>query len=177
MNRSRRLGVGALSISAGLWLILGLGQQLGLRLNFTDSAPKGLWWVASRELSNLERGAWVELCPPPVPVVQRMAEQGHLAAGSCEGSGVLPLLKPISALEGDHVHLSQGLEVQLNGRALPNTCALIRLPNWPSGDYVVQPNEAWVFSSHSPNSFDSRYFGPVALTQVRGIAHPLWVWP
>lgn len=176
MKRSRRLGIAALGLTFGLALALGGGQCAGLRLNFTDSAPKGLWWVASGEV-NLERGQWVELCPPSLPVVQQMLEHEYLASGSCADSGSIPLLKPVAGLAGDYIQLASDADVRLNGQALPNTRALAHLPPWPIGEYRVQTNEVWLFSSHSPSSFDSRYFGPVALVRVRGLARPLWVWP
>lgn len=176
MKRSPCLGIAALGLPLGLALVLGGGPWAGLRLNFTDSAPKGLWWVTTGE-TNLERGQWVELCPPPLPVVQQMLEQGYLASGSCADSGSMPLLKPVAGLAGDHIQLTSGADVRLNGQALPNTRALTHLPPWPTGEYRVQPGEVWLFSSHSPSSFDSRYFGPVSLARVRGIARPLWVWP
>ena len=39
----------------------------------------------------------------------------------------------------------------------------------------MQPGEVWLFSSYSAGSFDSRYFGPVVLASVRGIARPVVV--
>ena len=65
--------------------------------------------------------------------------------------------------------------VTVNGVALPNTAAMPALPGWPAGRYIVQPGEVWLFSSYSAGSFDSRYFGPVVLASVRGIARPVAV--
>jgi type IV secretory pathway protease TraF len=49
------------------------------------------------------------------------------------------------------------------------------MPAWPAGTYQVPPGEIWTVSSYSPESFDSRYFGPVPLANVRGRARPLLV--
>jgi type IV secretory pathway protease TraF len=38
----------------------------------------------------------------------------------------------------------------------------------------VGADEIWLFSPH-PRSFDSRYFGPIAVTEIRGILHPFVV--
>ena len=41
------------------------------------------------------------------------------------------------------------------------------------GKYVVESGTVWVASSLSPRSFDSRYFGPVQMNQVRERVRPL----
>jgi type IV secretory pathway protease TraF len=49
------------------------------------------------------------------------------------------------------------------GRALPRWTACRQLG----------PDELFVFSARVPNSFDSRYFGPVSRTAVMGVFNPL----
>jgi type IV secretory pathway protease TraF len=39
---------------------------------------------------------------------------------------------------------------------------------------VLGADEVWVGSRAAPRSFDSRYFGPVALSDIIGIAELLW---
>ncbi|MFC7208876.1 S26 family signal peptidase [Comamonas endophytica] len=116
----------------------------------------------------------VEICPPAAPVVDWMRDRGYLAAGGCDMQ-VAPLLKPIQAIAGDVVRLQPGRPAVVNGRELQNTRALPFMRAYPAGEYQVGPGEVWVFSSYSDGSFDSRYFGPVPLSRVRGIATPLWV--
>jgi type IV secretory pathway protease TraF len=39
----------------------------------------------------------------------------------------------------------------------------------------VAKGEVWVISSYNRLSFDGRYFGPVAISRVEGLAQPLIV--
>ena len=150
-----------------------IGQAVGIRPNFSASAPIGLW--IDRPLSTpLYRGMMIGICPPPtVAVVKLFAENGTLPFGICPETNVALLLKPVQALPGDTVHISQGNPATVNGIPLPNTIASESLPAWPDGAYTVKPGEVWVFSSYSVKSFDSRYFGPVSHALVRGEAYPL----
>lgn len=169
----RLFGIVALVSTTVIGTAITAGYHAGLRLNFTDSAPHGLWFVKSSALDGVKRGVLVEVCPPDLPVVRLMAERGYLAIGDCQGAGVTTLLKPVSAVAGDTIQLDQGRGVIVNNVPLPNTAAMPAIPGWPSGRYVVQPGEIWMFSSYSPGSFDSRYFGPVPLSLVKGLARPI----
>lgn len=150
----------------------------GLRVNFTHSAPSGLWRVTPIAAAAIERGTLVEICPPSAPIVQAMRERGYLAygwVGRCEPDGIAPLLKPVAAVSGDHVSLRSGDLARVNGIALANTRPEPGMPAWPAGDYQVGVGEVWVFSSYDAGSFDSRYFGPVPVAHVRGEASPLLI--
>lgn len=171
--KGRRFGVVTLVSTAVIGAAIVVGYHAGLRLNFTDSAPHGLWYVQSPSLGDVKRGVLVEVCPPDLPVVRLMAERGYLAVGDCKGTGVTTLLKPVSAVAGDTIQLDRGRGVLVNDVPLPNTAAMPAIPGWPSGRYIVKPGEIWMFSSYSPGSFDSRYFGPVSLSLVKGLARPI----
>lgn len=160
------LGTVALTLSA---------HVAGIRPNISESAPIGLW--IKREITgSLHRGMMIGICPPPtVPLVQLFSANGTLPYGECPETNVAPLLKPIRALPGDIVRISRGSAAWVNGSPLPNTAAAESLPAWPDGEYVVKPGEVWIFSSHSPKSFDSRYFGPVKITDIQSSAIPLMV--
>ena len=94
------------------------------------------------------------------------------------GCAIRMSLQPIAARPGDSVELS-ATGMAVNGRLLSNTAPLVKdsagrpLTHWPFGTYVVTPDTAWVASSYSPRSFDSRYFGPVEASQVREHVRPL----
>ena len=126
-------------------------------------------------MASIKRGALVEVCPPASPVVSVMVQRGYLSPGDCAGLAVTALLKPVSAVSGDTIRLEHGQPATVNGVALPNTVAMPAIPAWPDGTYTVKHGQAWLFSSYSAGSFDSRYFGPVELATVRGIATPVAV--
>jgi conjugative transfer signal peptidase TraF len=155
---------------------VGGGQLLGLlgvRINMTDSLPKGLYLITREAKAPL-----VEFCPEGVfSALSRV--RGYRPAGACPDGGA-PLLKPVIAQAGDTVELS-GEGISVNGRLLPNTApqrvdtAGRAVAAWPSGIYSVSPGTLWVTSTYHANSFDSRYFGPISAGQVRHHLRPLWV--
>lgn len=172
----RRFGIFAFCLTAIFSVIMVILQALGFRLNFTDSAPIGLWRVSTVEVNELKRGQWIAVCPPASPLVKILREEAYLSPGNCVGSQVIPLLKPVSAVPGDIVSLRRGQPVTVNEIMLPNTRATDSFPAWPEGDHKVKPGKLWLFSSHSAKSIDSRYFGPVKFANVRGVAEPVFVW-
>lgn len=172
----RGAGIAGWSIALIAALAFAVAETAGLRINLTHSAPPGLWLISPLDAAGIGRGTMVELCPPPAPAVAALREAGILTDGwprRCPGSGVTPLLKPVAAVAGDRVTVAQGAPVSVNGETLPNSAARAGLPAWPDGEYAVEAGQVWVFSGYSPRSFDSRYFGPVAIAQVHGIARPL----
>lgn len=173
---ARRIAFVGWGVAAALAGGLAIAHAAGLRLNFTHSAPAGLWRVSGLPVGALERGTLVEACPPPVPVVIAMRERGYLAEnwlGNCQPAGVAALLKPVAAVAGDRVTLRRGAPATVNGAVLPNTTAGAAVPAWPDGDYTVQLGEVWLFSTYAAASFDSRYFGPVPVANLRGQAAPV----
>jgi conjugative transfer signal peptidase TraF len=148
--------------------LMHVGMEAGLRLNFTDSAPHGLW--IERTAAHIKRGMLVSVCPPDMPIVK-----SALVFGTCPETNVMPLLKTIAAIPGDTVRLRRGHAATVNGHELPNTAARDTIPAWPGGEYTVVPGQVWVFSTYNPKSFDSRYFGPVDISQIQGEAEPVLV--
>jgi conjugative transfer signal peptidase TraF len=146
---------------------------LGVRINMTDSLPKGLYLI-TREA----RAPLVEFCPEGVFSLLSVL-RGYRPRGLCPDGGA-PLLKPIIATAGDTVELS-GEGIRVNGRLLPNTApqrvdtAGRTLAAWPPGTYPVAFGTIWVASTYHAKSFDSRYFGPISAGQVRHHLRRLWV--
>ena len=145
----------------------------GLRINTTSSLPRGIYLITDDPNAPL-----VEFCPQGVFSVLSSV-RGYRPPGLC-ADGAAPLLKPVIAHSGDTVALSaEGIWV--NGKLLPNTApkhadtAGRPLTAWPSGVYTVGPATLWVASTYHPNSFDSRYFGPISLGLIRHRLRPLWV--
>ena len=87
-----------------------------------------------------------------------------------------PLLKQVAAAEGDLV-CTQGSTLAVNGRRLAPIYTVDphggRLPQWRGCRRLVA-GELFVFSNRIPNSFDSRYYGPVSAQHVLGVYRPLW---
>src|SRR3569833_2940521 len=116
-------------------------------------------------LGDLARGGGVKTCVPE-PSAQLARTRDYLPLGLCPG-GVQPVLKYVAAMEGDVVEVS-ATGMRVNGRLLPRTAPQARdsrerpLRAWPFGRYVVSHGEAWLIVP-LPRSFDSRYFGPVAV--------------
>jgi len=82
-----------------------------------------------------------------------------------------PILKVIAAGPGDHVCTSHDV-LNINGQ---DRAPILRqdgegtaLPRW-RGCRALEPGEFFVFSDRVPNSFDSRYFGPVSRGAVIGV--------
>jgi len=161
----------ALVVGGTLISVLAIPAAAGLRLNDSPSLPFGIYVVTSDQSADL-----VEFCPPE-PFASFAAQRGYRERGSCADGGA-PLMKPIAARAGDTVEISAS-GIAINRRLIPNGRALKvdtrgrALQNWPFGTYVVQPGTVWLISSYNARSFDSRYFGPIRITSVRGRLRPL----
>ena len=150
----------------------------GLRFNDTPSMPLGLWRVMEAK-APLRRGEIVTFCPPDTTTFRLGMARGYIPAGSCPG-GFEPLVKPIAATAGDIVAVS-GSGVLVNGQPIRGTAQLTQdsagrpLLPFQTGTYTVAPGQVWLVSGHDPRSFDSRYYGPVPVENVQGVARPVWV--
>lgn len=173
--RARRITI-ARVIGLRCLIALFIGFQfcdiVGLRINASPSLPLGLYVTSSDPDANL-----VEFCPAE-PFATLALSRGYRDPGACSDGGA-PLLKPVVARAGDLVEVSAA-GIAVNGHFLPNTAPLRTdtkgrpLTSWAPGRYIVQPGFAWVASSFSPRSFDSRYFGPVAISSIRDHVRPLF---
>lgn len=135
--------------------------------NTTASVPVGLYVVAHR---TPRRGDLL--------VIQLSAPVQALAVARAILPPRTPILKPIAAVAGDLV-CRRGAVVTINGRV----AAIARrrdghdrdLPVW-QGCRRLSASNVFVLASH-PDSFDSRYYGPLNLRLARGVAHPLRTLP
>ena len=150
-----------------------LGGMFGLRINTSPSLPIGLYRTTADKGSRL-----VEFCPPE-PFATLARERGYRDRGVCP-DGAAPLLKPVVAEPGDVVDFSAS-GISVNGVLLPNTAPLATdtkgrpLKAWPFGHYGVAADSIWVASTYHPRSFDSRYFGPVRVADIRARLTPFLV--
>lgn len=147
---------------------------LGLYVNVSASAPRGLYRMVT---GHPTRGAWVVACVSSQSAALARA-RGYLRPGPCPG-GVQPVLKPVVAIAGDVVEIRPEA-VTVNGERLPDSATAasdslgreLRHVAW--GQHVVGTDELWLVSTRVPNSWDSRYLGPISTEQVWSLARPLW---
>jgi conjugative transfer signal peptidase TraF len=154
-------------------LAIGAGSAVGLRVNTSQSMPRGLWleWKAPGVAYHV--GEVVVVCPPLEGWQQR-----YVSSGNC-ATGLEPMLKPIAAVEGDQVTMSAD-GITVNGVSIADSFPLNLdgggrlMQPFPEGAYTVQPGHVW-FAVPLWYSFDSRYFGPVSTADIQGRATPVWV--
>ncbi|MGO4831499.1 S26 family signal peptidase [Rhizobiaceae sp. 2RAB30] len=140
--------------------------DLRLIWNASASVPIGLYRivpVTRIEVTDLA------VVMPPGELAAFLHQRGYLPRG-------LPLIKRVLALSGTIVCRSgdaisaygttygQARERDTRGRPLPA---------W-QGCRTLRDGEAFFMNWDSPDSFDSRYFGPLPLSTVVGRAVPLW---
>jgi type IV secretory pathway protease TraF len=82
------------------------------------------------------------------------------------------------AVEGDVVTLAQD-EIRVNGVVVPNSDTALEdsmgraLQHCAWGEHRIGPGELWLFSPYHRNAYDSRYFGPVHMSQVLSVLLPV----
>jgi conjugative transfer signal peptidase TraF len=174
-GRYSRIALGLIGFGTVSFAALGMvANALGLRVNTSYSLPMGLYIQTRDPLAPL-----IEFCPTG-PFAKQSSERGYRTAGLACGDWAVPLLKPIVAREGDLVETTpKGIKV--NGALLPQTAPLPcdshsrPLRPWPFRVYRVEAGTVWVASSYNRGSYDSRYMGPIAISQIRGRLRALWV--
>jgi conjugative transfer signal peptidase TraF len=165
----------ALAAAALFWGVVLLAHANGFRINHTASLPVGLWRI-EQPRGPIERGQIVSFCPPATAFFRRALAQGWIGHGRCR-AGWEPLLKPVIAIPGDRIALSE-TGVTVNGRAIAGSARMpLDAGEIPAGSYNLKPDELWVLSTAHPRSLDSRYFGAITESWIEGIARPVRVWP
>ena len=136
--------------------------------NPSDSVPPGWYRIGPPE--SLHVGSIV-LARLPADAAALAAQRGYLPEH-------IPLLKRIGAMSPQQVCIEKQI-VRIDG---------VPVAGVHSTDGRGRPLSAWqqcrrlhdgelfLLSATNPASFDSRYFGPVAVSTVIGSAYPLWTW-
>jgi conjugative transfer signal peptidase TraF len=167
MARALALRLSASLAVAALLSVLACTVASHLLWNWTPSLPLGLYWLSPGR--PIAVGTLVAF-PVPQRVQELVRERKYLPPRAL-------LIKPIVAFSGDRVCTDGGTLV-VNGSVLGRI---------PTEDTAQRPlphangcgplSEGQVFlASRYPKSFDSRTFGPVSLTQIRGTVTPLWTY-
>ena len=106
---------------------------------------------------------------PPAELAMFLDARRYLPRG-------LPLIKRVLALGGATV-CRHGSTITaydgIYGQALARDTRGRPLPDW-QGCRTLHDGEAFFMNWDSPDSFDSRYFGPLPLTTIVGRAIPVW---
>jgi conjugative transfer signal peptidase TraF len=149
-------------------ITVGVGACTGRHFlwNLSPSLPRGLYLLEPSRVPR--RGAVVAFEPPPLAAAE-VAARHYLPEGAS-------LLKIVAALPGDRVCLHESAFV-VNGESLG---PIVRRdsagrPLTPF-DFCgrVPPGRAFVATT-TQLSYDSRYFGPVALSSLT-VAVPAWTY-
>lgn len=162
-------GIAALAFVAGCFA----ASALGVRVNTSYSLPMGLY-IETKAAD----APFVEFCPQG-RFAEESSQRGYRTPGFACPDGAVPLLKPVVARAGDRVETSQ-TGIAVNGMLLPKTAPLnvdsARRPltPWPFGSYSVEVGTIWVVSTYHPNSYDSRYMGPIPESLIRRKLRALW---
>lgn len=144
----------------------------GFRINLTPSEPLGLWRIVPLDRP-ATRGDLIFICPPQTTVMREARERGYFRSGTCPG-GVAPLIKTVIAIAGQHVEIGAGVTID----GLPVAFSELAKrdgngrPMEPYPDGVV-PDEGVFLHSPFRSSYDSRYFGPLPVSGILGLAQPV----
>lgn len=169
LNHWRIGAVAAMVFAVGL-IVVALLYQPSPRIiyNPSSSAPRG--WYMVKAPAELSRGAFV-LVKLPAPIARFADQRGYLPM-------TVPLLKRVGAVAGDRVCEQRGL-VYINGipvaQSLERDRAGRSLVTW-SDCRRLEAVELFLLGTSSDASFDSRYYGPVTVNSVIGVAVPVWTW-
>ena len=135
--------------------------------NASDSVPRG--WYRIVPAHSLPVGSIV-LVGLPADVSMLAAQRGYLPER-------IPLLKRVAAVAPQQVCSAQQ-HVTIDGVVVATVLAVDSLgrtlPVWQQCR-ALREGELFLLSTTHPASFDSRYFGPVPITSMLGVAHPLWI--
>lgn len=177
-SASRRTALAAGLVLAILFAGVFLADRCGYRINPTPSVPVGIWRVLPLP-GKIERGQVVSICPPPAAVFIEARDRGYIGAGHCPG-GFEPMLKTVGALGGDVIEQTPA-GLLINGNAIAGSAALAAdgagrpLPQPGRSSFTLRASEVFFLSTADARSFDSRYFGPLPLLVIEGLAVPVWV--
>ncbi len=151
-----------------------LAHAYNVCINVTPSMKQGIYL---RDTGDIHRGDIVALClaEPYKTLGLRNCyiEKGH----RCQGAD--PLIKEVIAIPGDDVVLTDQF-IRVNKTIYPYPTFHFdslhrRSAIYPRGKYS-HVQGYWLIGTHSPYSWDSRYWGEVMEDQILYKLKPLWIW-
>ncbi|MGX9147855.1 S26 family signal peptidase [Mesorhizobium sp. 128a] len=159
--------IGGMLGGAGLTVAPALsGHTPWLIWNASASAPIGLYRI---EQGGTPKVGDLAVVMPSEALAGFLAERLYLPRG-------VPLLKHVLALGGETV-CRRGATIiahsKIYGAALEHDSKGRPLPVW-RGCRVLSDGEVFLMNWGATDSFDSRYFGPLQITNIVGRAVPIW---
>jgi conjugative transfer signal peptidase TraF len=146
-----------------------VAKHSGLRFNDTTSLPVGLYRRTPGP------SPYVAICLTKAIVSSAIGAGLSLPSGGECPDGHRPILKKIYRATSDKPITFDAQGFRINGRLLANTAPKeksktgVRLQHQAFGTYR---DGLWAVSDYNPDSFDSRYFGPVSEASIRYYAVP-----
>lgn len=135
--------------------------------NASASAPVGLYRMVPA--NSFHVGDLVAVMPPE-PIASFLDQRGYLPEG-------VPLLKRVLALPGQ-VICRTGLTITVDGievgKAHEHDRRERSLPDW-QGCEIIAAGNLFLMNRDVLDSLDGRYFGPMPVRSIIGIATPLWI--
>lgn len=148
-------------------------QHSGLVINYSDSVPAGLYQRAPAS-----EARYAGFCLPHMAADRALKAGLEVVTGTCPDH-LAPILKPLIYPSPKQPLIYDARGISFRGRLLPNTAPKersrtgVRLGHYAFGVYT---NGIWAVSDFNANSYDSRYYGPVAPDAIRFYAKPVWTW-
>ena len=169
MNRARRLSAKfLLAVTAAVGIMAALPYAIrhsGFVINYSDSVRPVLFFRTADA-----HAPYIAFCAPAAADSALLqAAFAQLPHGDCPG-GRPPLLKPFIEASAAHPLIFDAKGFTFDNRLLPNTAPKpmsrfgTRLTHYPFGRYS---SGIWPISTDSRDSYDARYFGPIAFTAIR----------
>lgn len=158
------IGLAAIGIAALAWAVFRT-PSARIVYNASASMPTGWYLISPAE----------SIVPADTVLVQLPQAAAKLAATRHYLPANVPLIKRVFATSPSRVCI-RARQVIVDGRVVarwqPHDLAGRPLPRW-NGCRELTENEIWLLNPDHPDSFDSRYFGPLRRDAVLGIAQPV----
>lgn len=162
------------SLGAAAAVAIGMAAFGGV-INLTSSAPIGLWIA---ETAAIEPGTVILFCAP-ASVAELGLERQYIRSGHCPG-GAGPLIKRVAATGPAAISITD-TGVTVDGAVLRGTAPAAAdgagrpLQRFRTDAFDLQPGMIWTVGWCPSASWDSRYWGPVAITDITATLRPLLV--
>lgn len=149
---------------------------LNIGINFTNSMPLG-FYQSQPIRGRIKQGNIVAVCLPS-PIAREGIKSGYLSLGPCH-SGSIEVLKEVIATPGNAIKWKNGFFVTNTNRyyapraRVDDNGQTVKLQK----KYINEKNTQlyWLYGANDPQrSWDSRYYGGVALKNIVSIEKPVW---